>query len=45
MCVQEGALAKAHIVPKAFYPIIPDEPLMLLSGGKNHRPKRVPIGV
>jgi hypothetical protein len=45
MCVQEGALAKAHIVPKAFYPIIPDEPLMLLSGGKDHRPKRAPIGI
>ncbi len=45
MCARNGALAKAHIVPKAFYPIVPHEPLMLISGAKNHRPKRAPVGI
>jgi hypothetical protein len=45
LCGHERPLAKAHVVPKAFYPIIPDEPLMLLSGAKNHWPKRLPVGI
>jgi hypothetical protein len=45
MCAREGALAKAHIVPKAFYNILPQEPLMLFSGKKDSRPKRIPSGI
>jgi hypothetical protein len=45
LCAREGALAKAHVVPKAFYGILPQEPLMLFSGKKDSRPKRVPAGI
>jgi hypothetical protein len=45
MCARERALAKAHIMPKAFYNILPQEPLMLFSGKKDHRPKRLPAGI
>jgi hypothetical protein len=45
MCARERAHAKAHIVPKAFYNILPQEPLMLFSGKKDSRPKRVPVGI
>jgi hypothetical protein len=45
MCSGERALAKAHIVPKAFYNMLPEEPLMLFSGKKDHRPKRIPTGI
>jgi hypothetical protein len=45
MCARERALAKAHIVPKAFYNMLPQEPLMLFSGKKDYRPKRIPAGI
>jgi len=45
MCALERALAKAHIVPKAFYNILPQEPLMLFSGKKDYGPKRMPAGI
>lgn len=43
----EGKGVRAHIIPKSFYAIDPEEtqPVRLITNAKGHYPRRVPIGV